>query len=173
VVDFKYFLGFRVGPEVAKISRRGVIVKKLIASFVFLAAILAGGSAFAGQVSIGIQIGAPPRPRVVHVVPRRPGPEFVWVEGYWYPQGRHYRWQDGYWTRPPYPGAYWIAPRYDGRMFYQGSWERSRGRFDRDDRFDRDRDRGNRDRDRNNRDRDRDNRSRDSRGRDRDRWDRR
>jgi hypothetical protein len=32
----------------------------------------------------------PPPPRVYRVRPR-PGPAFVWVEGYWYPQGNRYR----------------------------------------------------------------------------------
>src|SRR5262249_24552376 len=58
-----------------------------------------------------VVIEAPPPPRVYHVAPR-PGPEFVWVEGYWYPQGRRYLWHDGYWTRPPYAGAYWVEPYY-------------------------------------------------------------
>jgi len=61
------------------------------------------------QISFGIQIGPPPRPRVYRVAPR-PGPEFVWVEGYWYPQWRSYKWENGYWTRPPYEGAYWVEP---------------------------------------------------------------
>jgi hypothetical protein len=69
-------------------------------------------TAEAGQVSIGIVIGRPPAPRVVYAPPRRPGPEFVWVEGYWYPDHKHYKWHDGYWTRPPYAGACWVAPRY-------------------------------------------------------------
>src|SRR5258708_28879704 len=43
-----------------------------------------------GQVSVGIRIGPPPPPRVVRVVPRAPGPDYVWVEGYWYPVGNHY-----------------------------------------------------------------------------------
>jgi hypothetical protein len=42
-----------------------------------------------------------------YVVPAQPGPEFMWIDGYWYPQGGHYLWHDGYWSRPPYEGAYW------------------------------------------------------------------
>ncbi len=102
--------------------------------------LLAGGAVF-GQVSIGIQIGPPPPPRVVSVVQVRPGPEFVWVEGYWYPVGHKYKWHDGYWTRPPYAGARWIPPRHDGARFYEGYWEGERGRRDHDHRWDRKHDR--------------------------------
>lgn len=102
--------------------------------------LLAGGTIF-GQISIGIMIGPPPPPRVVYVRPAAPGPEFVWVEGYWYPSGKHYRWHDGYWSRPAYAGAYWIGPRYDGGRFYEGHWEGPRGQFKHDHKWDRERDR--------------------------------
>src|SRR5215470_12675800 len=91
------------------------------------------------QVSIGIRIGPPPPPRVVHVVPVRPGPDFVWVDGYWYPVGGRYTWHGGYWTRVPYPEARWVAPHYDGGQFFAGYWDGSRGRFDHDHGWDRDR----------------------------------
>jgi hypothetical protein len=67
---------------------------KSLITLLFLAA-----GAFA-QVSIGIQIGPPPPPRVVRVQPARPGTDFIWVEGYWHPVGNHYKWHNGYWTRP-------------------------------------------------------------------------
>jgi len=99
-----------------------------------------------GQVSVGITIGPPPPPRVVRVLPARPGPEFVWVDGYWYPAGRHYRWHTGYWTRPPYAGARWIGPRHEGGRYYNGYWEGDRGRFEHRHDWDHDRDRRDRDR---------------------------
>src|SRR5690348_8314669 len=129
--------------------------KKLLALALFI-----GASAVA-QVSIGIRIGAPPPPRVVRVLPARPGPEYVWINGYWYVVDGRYRWHDGYWTRPPYVGARWIEARHDGDRWYNGYWDGDRGRFDHDHRWDRDHDR--RDRDRWDHDRDHD------RGRDRDR----
>src|SRR4029077_10028933 len=83
---------------------------------VLVAAMLLGGvSALAAQVSVGIRIGPPPEARGVPVLPPRPAPEFVWVEGYWYPVGRHYKWHEGYWTQPPYEGARWVGPRHDGQ----------------------------------------------------------
>jgi len=100
-----------------------------------------------GQVSLGIRIGPPPQPRVVRTLPPRPGPEFVWVDGYWYPVGNHYKWHAGYWTRPPYEGARWVGPRHDGEQFYAGYWDGPHGRFDHDHRWDRDRYRDYRDHD--------------------------
>ena len=92
-------------------------MKKLVTSMFLLLVLLFlfgfGASPAHAQISVGIQIGAPPPPRVVAVVPTRPGPDFVWVDGYWYPVGHHYKWHAGYWTRPPYEGARWVPPRHD------------------------------------------------------------
>jgi hypothetical protein len=59
----------------------------------WIGTLLLAGTLFAAappafsQVSIGIQIGAPPAPRVLAVRPPCPGPEdeYAWIEGYWYP----------------------------------------------------------------------------------------
>jgi hypothetical protein len=119
-----------------------------------LALILLAGASMLGQVSIGIRIGPPPPLRVERVLPPSPGPEFVWVEGYWYPVGNHYKWHSGYWTRPPYGGAIWVRPRHDGDSFFNGYWEGDHGRREHDHRWDRDRDRDFRDRDDRRRDHD-------------------
>src|SRR5262245_51235274 len=122
---------------------------KRIATTTFVTGLLlVSGSVASAQtsVSVGIQIGPPPPPQVVYVVPSPPpAPEYVWIEGYWYPVKHHYKWHDGYWTRPPYPGARWIAASYDGRLFFDGYWEGGRGRYAHDHRWDRDRDRDYRD----------------------------
>src|ERR1700757_665226 len=78
------------------------------------------------QISFGIRIGDPPAPRAYRVPPQ-PGPDYVWVEGYQYPENGRYVWHDGYWPRPPYPGAYWVEPYYQGGQYYQGHWEGDRG----------------------------------------------
>ena len=113
-------------------------MKKLLSSmFVLLALLLGFGASPAhGQISVGIVIGAPTAPRVVAVVPARPGPEFVFVEGYWYPVGHHYRWHPGYWTRPPYEGARWVQPRHDGERYYAGYWDGGHGRVEHDHHWD-------------------------------------
>jgi len=79
------------------------------------------------QVSVGISIGAPPPPRVVKVRPGAPGPDYSWVDGYWYPESGKYRWHEGYWTRPPYAGARWVAPRHDGGKWFEGYWQGEHG----------------------------------------------
>jgi WXXGXW repeat (2 copies) len=108
----------------------------LIGSAVF-AMLVGAGSAANAQVSVGVVIGHPPAPVVIqeappppraYVVASRPGPEFVWVEGYWFPQGRHYRWHDGYWARPPYAGAYWVEPYYYRGSYVAGYWGGGRGK---------------------------------------------
>jgi hypothetical protein len=117
-------------------------MKRLISTLSLAALLAVGAPAAAAQVSFGIRIGPPPRPRVVHVVPRRPAPGYVWVSGYWYPVRGRYVWHDGYWTRPPYANARWIGPRYQNGRFYDGYWDGSRGRYDHDYRYDGDRGRG-------------------------------
>ena len=103
-----------------------------------LAAMLFAGSLFAADFSVGIHIGPPPPPRVVHVRPVTPGPDYVWIEGYWYPVNGQYRWHDGYWTRPPYAGAIWVVPRHEGGQYYAGYWSGPRGRMEHDHAWDRD-----------------------------------
>jgi hypothetical protein len=122
-------------------------MRSLIRTTVLAALLLAGGSAGA-QVSIGIILGPPPPPRVVRVLPPNPGPEFVWVDGYWYPVERRYKWHEGYWTRPPYAGARWVVPHHDGEQYFEGYWEGDRGRIGHDHRWDHERDRDFRDHDR-------------------------
>ena len=101
-----------------------------------LLAMLAGSSLFAEtHFSIGIGIGTPgyyyappPPPVVAYAPPPCPGPGYAWVEGYWYPRGSRYFWRAGYWSRPPYVGGYWVAPRYYEHRYYPGYWgHRGRG----------------------------------------------
>ena len=117
-------------------------VKKKLLSLLLLAV----GLVF-GQVSIGIRIGSPPPPRVVRVRPVAPGPNYMWVDGYWYVVGNKYRWHDGYWTRPPYAGARWVGPHHDGERFFDGYWEGEHGRVEHDHRWDKDHDRRDHDHD--------------------------
>jgi hypothetical protein len=105
--------------------------KRLLALLLF-----AGSSMFAAtQFYFGIGVGRyvpgpapvavysrPPAPMVAYVTPS-PGYGYVWVPGYWYPEGsRRYVWRPGYWVRPPHARARWVAPRYYGRRYYPGYW---------------------------------------------------
>jgi hypothetical protein len=68
---------------------------------------------------------APP-PDVVEVQPAQPGPEFVWVGGFWAWNGYRYAWRPGYWHRPPYGYHVWVhdhwarGPR--GYFWVRGHW---------------------------------------------------
>ena len=107
------------------VKRRVSKMKKFILIALTFGVLLATASVFGTEVSIGINIGAPPPPpNVVYVQPPCPGPEFVWVPGYWYPVGKHnkYKWHTGYWTRPPYARAAWVPPHYDGHLYFMGYW---------------------------------------------------
>jgi hypothetical protein len=109
------------------------VIKKLM-----LLLLLTVGAVFA-QVSFGVRIGPPPPVRILRVHPPSPGADYLWVGGYWYPNGNHYRWHDGYWTRPVYPGARWVEPHHDGQRYFAGYWEGNRGRVNHDHRWDRER----------------------------------
>jgi hypothetical protein len=111
-------------------------MKRAFLTIAIAALLLVPASAAHAQISIGIRIGAPPAPRAYRV-PRQPASDYVWVEGYWYPQASHYKWHDGYWTRPPYEGAYWVAPYYGGGQYFAGRWEGNRGNVGHDHRWDR------------------------------------
>jgi hypothetical protein len=111
-------------------------MRKILQTLAISALLLAPATAANAQVSFGIRIGAPPAPRAYRV-PRQPGPEYMWIEGYWYPQGSRYVWHDGYWTRPPYEGAYWVDPYYVGGRYYAGQWEGNRRNFNHNHRWDR------------------------------------
>lgn len=89
-----------------------------------LVLLLAGSSLFAApRVAVGFGWGAP-RPAVVYAVPPAPGPGYTRVAGYRYEVGPRYAWRGGYWARRPYPGAYWVGPRWYGRHYYRGYWRR-------------------------------------------------
>jgi|SRR5579884_3056269 len=113
---------------------RGFIRNSLLAAI-----LLVSSQVFAGP-QISVRIGPPPPPRVEQMVPS-PGPDYVWVEGYWYPVGSHYRWHRGYWTRAPYAGASWVGPRYEGGEYRPGYWEGRAGRVEHRHDWDKHRDR--------------------------------
>ena len=116
-------------------------MRRLVLVTLIAASLLIDLPAFGAQVSIGVRIGPPPPPPVVYALPALPGPEYVWVDAYWYPVGHHWKWHQGYWTRAPYVGARWWAPRYKRGEYFEGYWEGERGRIPHDHHSDDDRDR--------------------------------
>jgi WXXGXW repeat (2 copies) len=62
--------------------------------------VVAAALSVPAAAQVGIYIGgAPPALRYEERGPE-PGPGYAWVEGYWAPNGRHYRWVAGRWDRP-------------------------------------------------------------------------
>ena len=111
-------------------------MRKILLTVALSTLLLAPAATANAQVSFGVRIGQPPAPRG-YVVPARPGPDYTWVEGYWYPQSGRYAWHNGYWTRPPYQGAYWVDPYHVGGRYVPGQWEGDRGVVSHDHRWDR------------------------------------
>jgi len=116
--------------------RYGSAMKRWLQSLALFTLLIAPASTAHAQISFGIRIGEPPAPRAYRV-PARPGPDYIWVEGYQSAEGGRYKWHDGYWTRPPYEGAYWVEPYYVGGQYYTGRWEGSRGNVAHNHRWDR------------------------------------
>lgn len=106
-------------------------MRNLVKLAVLLGLVL-GASPARAQVSFGFSFGQPPPAPRVYRVPPQPGPDYVWVNGYWYPERGRYAWHDGYWAHPPYADAYWVEPYWDGRAYVGGYWESGRGRFQHD-----------------------------------------
>ena len=101
-------------------------MRRILPLLALSAALLASGACANGQLAFGLRIDEPPPP-VVYRVPAQPGDDYVWIEGYWYPLSGRYVWHDGYWTRPPYVGAYWVAPYHIEGRYFAGHWEGPRG----------------------------------------------
>jgi YXWGXW repeat-containing protein len=119
----------------AFLLRENVVMTKLFKILAVSLLVLGPASAAHAQISFGIRIGEPPAPRAYRVPPR-PGPDYVWVEGYQYPENGRYVWHDGYWTRPPYQGAYWVDPYHVNGQYFQGQWEGDRANVAHDHRWD-------------------------------------
>jgi hypothetical protein len=102
-------------------------MKRIIYAIITSALVIGFVPSAQAQVSFNVRIGTPPPPPRAYRVPPQPGPDYLWVEGYWYPQGAHYVWHNGYWTRPPYQGAYWVAPYWQNREYFAGHWEGNHG----------------------------------------------
>lgn len=70
-------------------------------------------------------VEAPP-PAQAEVVAACPGPDYVWIGGYWDWSWGHYVWIGGRWERPAHPRAEWIRPRWERRgeryVLVKGYW---------------------------------------------------
>jgi hypothetical protein len=83
-------------------------------SFVGLATPSFASSPILGDISLNIQVDAPPPPpRAEVVVGVAPGPDYVWVGGFWDGSPGHYVWVRGHWDHPPHGHGAWVAPHWD------------------------------------------------------------
>jgi hypothetical protein len=98
---------------------------KLLTLFLLAGSCFVASSAVVFGVGVGV-VAPPPPPPVAYATQSPYGyyPGYTWVGGYWYWGGARYAWRPGYWARPPYAHAYWVAPRYHGGRYYGGYWHR-------------------------------------------------
>ena len=68
---------------------------------------------------------APPRLKK-EARPPRPGPNQVWIHGYWEPRKGDWSWTPGRWEAPPHQSSKWVHPVYrngkDGYDWEEGHW---------------------------------------------------
>jgi len=85
-----------------------------ILSLAGFAAPAASASAVLADLSLSINIDAlPPPPQRDVIIGVSPGPDFVWVGGYWDGSPGHYSWVGGRWAKPPHAHGQWMAPHWD------------------------------------------------------------
>jgi len=116
-------------------SRNTLKVAMAILGFaVGLAAIGCYVSAAGPGYGAEFEVEGPPPPAQEEVVVATPGPDYVWIGGYWdWDVGvRHYVWRAGRWDHPPHPEARWVAPHYEFRgghhYYHPGHWDRGEHR---------------------------------------------
>jgi len=76
----------------------------------------------AGEVTVN---EAPPAEQT-EVVGVAPGPDYIWIGGYWGFVGGRWVWTGGHWGRRPHPGAVWVAGNWEHRgghyVWHEGRW---------------------------------------------------
>jgi len=70
--------------------------------------LLAVGIASTSEGSVFVSVAIAPPPIPVYVQPVCPGPNYIWIPGYWaWDPANGYYWVPGYWDLAPYVGALW------------------------------------------------------------------
>jgi hypothetical protein len=104
----------------------------LAAPAVVLALVLGGCSKGNSQAQ-GDDVVAPNAPPAAQAETQspQPGPDYVWIQGYWVWGGNGYNWTPGFWQQPPQTGYVWVAPQYEhidrGYRYRSGRWSVSVG----------------------------------------------
>lgn len=99
-----------------------------IVGALLLAAVLVSSMACLAPYDIdgGIAVSLGPPAVRYEERPVRPGPDYLWVEGYWDWGGADWVWVPGTWDRAPHAHARWERPRYHQR---HGRWYYNRGHW--------------------------------------------
>jgi hypothetical protein len=100
--------------------------KRLLQFFLVMAMVLGVSAPVFAQVSIGISVRIGPPALPVYEQPICPGPNYIWVPGYWAWDGYDYYWVPGTWVLAPQPGYLW-TPGYWGwnegfYVWHPGYW---------------------------------------------------
>jgi hypothetical protein len=79
--------------------------------------ICVAGLGLVGAIGAGCSQGAadPPPPPQTEVIVASPGPDYVWIGGYWGWSWGHYVWIGDHWDRPAHAHAVWVEPRWEHR----------------------------------------------------------
>ncbi|MGC9949302.1 MAG: YXWGXW repeat-containing protein [Bryobacteraceae bacterium] len=97
------------------------MLKKLLIGSAF-GLLLSVGTVCAEEVIIKVR---PPADRVEERI-ARPGPNHVWIAGYYRWDGGTHVWVPGRWELPPRPGGVWVAhkwvKRHGGWVLIEGHW---------------------------------------------------
>lgn len=68
----------------------------------------------------------PPAPQEDVILGDAPGPDYVWIGGYWAHRGAGWAWVPGRWERRPRPDADWVPGRWEqrprGYVWVPGHW---------------------------------------------------
>jgi WXXGXW repeat (2 copies) len=104
------------------------VIRSLALAALFSACLCSAIPTAHAQLSVGIGINIEPPPLPIYEQPPIPGPDYLWVPGYWAwnEEIDDYYWVPGTWVLPPEPGLLW-TPGYwawndDAYVFYDGYW---------------------------------------------------
>ncbi|MBF0482856.1 MAG: YXWGXW repeat-containing protein [Desulfovibrionaceae bacterium] len=100
-------------------------MKKLAIAFL---CVLIWSSAAWAQINISVDIGTPPPPPRIEIIPERIPTGQIWIEGYWFWERGEHRWAAGHFERER-PGYHYVPARWENRgnmhHFEPGRWEAS------------------------------------------------
>lgn len=103
-------------------------MRKFLALALGLAAVGPLATPASAQFSVGISVNFGPPPLPVYDQPPIPGPDYVWMPGFWAwdDDEEDYFWVPGTWVMAPRPGLLWTPPWWgwsDGvYLFHPGYW---------------------------------------------------